>query len=422
MMGSICLILPLMFGDLGVIPNVVGIIFLGAISAKTTNLIVTHAAHEEIDLCTLIKRRLGERFLKFYCIVSGSFNFMVCIVYYLFITKMVFLILRTIVGWENTSDIHIISFDKFSIQYACLISGFLSYIIISIKDISYIVKLGHYGAFSIYCYAIFIFCYGFKNIINNEEFKMNDIKWMPDEFTKVFSLPGTFAFSYCLHNAVLPIMKHNKIQENNIRDINLAHSTVAFLYILIGIFGTVGLAGKEKIAGASVVMDYFKEGDLAPIFIDSLFLFNGLMSLPLLSHLSGLQTLQIFFNFEEIPKKYKYFFDLFLLSICLLFGMFNVNIGFVIEITGSVAGFFIIYYVPIQIHLSCLYDKPLEKMTELKHEYEESLVYREDCSHGRSYKNISSKIRKSGYLIILLFGICSLFLDLIVLFQGLSSS
>lgn len=421
MMGSICLILPLMFGNSGVIPNVVTIIFLALISTKTTNLIITHAAHEEIDLCTLIKRRLGENFLKVYCVVSGSFNFMVCIIYYLFITKMLFLLLRSIIGGDKTAEIQTINFDTFSIQYACLIAGVLSYIIISIKDVSKIVKLGQYGAISIYLYSFFIVFCGFRNMINNENFHIGHIKWMPDEISQVFSLPGTFAFAYCLHNAVIPIMKQNKCQENNIRDISLAHLTVAFLYIIIGMFGTLGLAGKEPIKGASVVMDYFEEGDWAPLFIDSLFLFNCLMSLPLMSHLCQLQTLQIFFNFAEIPNKDKHFFDMFLITVCLLFGIFNVSIGFVIEITGSVAGFFIIYYVPIQIHLSCLYGKQSDKMTELQTEYEESLVYREDCSHGRSYKKIPSKIRKLGYLSILLFGISTMLIDLIILFKGLAN-
>ena len=43
------------------------------------------------------------------------------------------------------------------------------------------------------------------------------------------------------------------------------------------------------------------------------------------------------------------------MGICFFLGLFDVSPSIVISIAGSVTGYFLIYIIPIAIHLACIY-------------------------------------------------------------------
>ena len=63
-------------------------------------------------------------------------------------------------------------------------------------------------------------------------------------FNSNFSpLAGLLGVGYCLHPQIIPIMRNNKKQENNERDVSIGYFLVFLSYVLIGVFGYFGFTG-----------------------------------------------------------------------------------------------------------------------------------------------------------------------------------
>ena len=48
-----------------------------------------------------------------------------------------------------------------------------------------------------------------------------------------------------VHSCIIPIMKNNLKQENNIRDISVSFGWTWLIYALVGVFGTIAIQGKD---------------------------------------------------------------------------------------------------------------------------------------------------------------------------------
>ena len=100
-----------------------------------------------------------------------------------------------------------------------------------------------------------------------------------------------------------------------------------------------------------------------------------------------------------------------MMAVCLVFGIFNVSPGIVIAIDGAVVGFFIIYVVPVKLHLKCLYEKEgrhqvttNESVNGHLEDHQKSHIERPDCDHSK-HRRFSKKTRYIFYGFIMLIGI-----------------
>ena len=73
-----------------------------------------------------------------------------------------------------------------------------------------------------------------------------------------------------------------------------------------------------------------------------------------------------------------------MVGICFLIGLFQVNIGDIIDINGAVIGFIFIYFIPALLHIKCLYfskgKRPVPEPIE---------VYEQPAEDGRSDRTLS---------------------------------
>lgn len=419
MIGSVCLILPLIFKSSGIFTCLIILTVVCLISMKTCDLLLIHVKDEEEDLPTLITRLLGNYYSKVYCVASGLLLCLVVIIYYLLLVNMSYLMITFIIdridpdSYVPTSTF---SFSKFSFQWASFVGLVIAGILASLRKIAFIVKLGHYGVICLYIYTLFIVYMAIDNIVNGSfEEKKGEILYVTND---IANLAGTFALSYMIHNAIIPIVKQNKNQEKNTRDVRLAFLLTSSIYCIIGVFGCLGIVGRTTPDGskAATVMDFFEKDDILPFFIEIIFFSHLLTSFPIVNYLARTQILQIWFHYERIPQKYSNLFNFFILLVCLLFGVLNVSPGIVIAIDGAVVGFFIIYVIPVKLHLKCLYErKEKENRTESQSEdgnhVKASLINRDDCNHT-DHKKFSRKIRLGFYGVVILIGIVFMIIQL----------
>lgn len=384
---------------------------------KTCDLLLLHVQEGEEDLPALIARLLGPIYSKVYCISSGLLLCLVVIIYYLLLTNMSYLIISFIVDRIDPSAYvspKTFSFEKFSYQWGSVVAMVIAAFLANLRKIAFIVKLGHYGVICLYIYTIFIIYIAIDNIANGPfEAHKAEIEYVTSD---IANLAGTFALSFMIHNAIIPIVKQNKHQEKNSRDVRLAFILTSIIYCIIGFFGSLAIVGKSTPDGstASTVMDYFAKDDVLPFLIDIIFASHLLTSFPIVNYLARTQILQLWFNYESIPLKYSYIFNFLMVGVCLIFGIFNVSPGIVIAIDGAVVGFFIIYVIPVKLHLKCLYsrNKHLHEKTQPNTDVENystnsvvvSLIDRPGCDHS-AHRRFSKKTRYVFYGIIMLIGI-----------------
>ena len=107
--------------------------------------------------------------------------------------------------------------------------------------------------------------YDFQYLKNEKDSKLRHLQLFGSDISK---LCGMLPLGFFSHSIILPILKNNRYQENNKRDVFLGYSMVAVSYILMGISGYVGFSGSKY--------DPELFGSVRNIKINSLFFFNFL--------------------------------------------------------------------------------------------------------------------------------------------------
>ena len=108
------------------------------------------------------------------------------------------------------------------------------------------------GVYSMILIIIFVFytfftslmdtSYDFQYLKNEKDSNIRHLQLFGSDISK---LSGMLPLGFFSHNLVLPIMKNNRYQENNRRDVFLGYLMVCVSYILMGIAGYIGFSGSS---------------------------------------------------------------------------------------------------------------------------------------------------------------------------------
>ena len=185
-----------------------------------------------------------------------------------------------------------------------------------------------------------------------------------DDFSTV---AGAFALSLLLHPVGAPILKRNRNQKNNMRDLFLGYCLTALIYVYVGFMGGLTCAGsiedinhnpnkyqtifdcfaKTKDSSTADIV-FFLVGKLVQLGI---FLQN-LSVMPILSFLTRKEFLEHFTT--EKGKKWGFLgYNISLILFCFIITFFEVDVSIVLSLNGAIIGFFMAYAIPIAAHLAC---------------------------------------------------------------------
>ena len=97
------------------------------------------------------------------------------------------------------------------------------------------------------------------------------------------------------------------------------------LYFCFGIFGYLGIWGKEITTTANTVMDYYTEG-VPGLLIDFLYIFKVMTSIPVVFYIATVAVFNLFRKNESDPIKmlHRQLFNTIYLGILLICGILNV--------------------------------------------------------------------------------------------------
>ncbi|XP_069897279.1 neutral amino acid transporter 9 isoform X1 [Dipodomys merriami] len=176
-------------------------------------------------------------------------------------------------------------------------------------------------------------------------------------------LTGVLTLAFFIHNCIITLLKTNKNQENNVRDLCIAYMLVTITYLYIGflVFASFPSPPLSKDCIEQNFLDNFPSSDILS-FIGRIFLLFQMMTVyPLLGYLARVQLLGHVFG-----DIYPSIFHVLILNIIIvgagvLMACFYPNIGGIIRYSGAACGLAFVFIYPSLIYIISLYQE--ERLT-----------------------------------------------------------
>ncbi|EGR33213.1 transmembrane amino acid transporter protein, putative [Ichthyophthirius multifiliis] len=350
MVGGTILLLPVLFQKAGIILSVIIVSISGYISYKTCDVYMQHLKYKEKDVQDSVKRLLGQKYYLFFMIICTMFLILIAIIYFLFICQMLldivnFFIFQITKDENNFCNNQEFCFDKFSLQYSTLISTVLIIYLCSLKNLNFIIKIAELGVYSIYSYIIFIIYSFFENLY---QISFNDIKKF--DFSETGQIGGPIAMAFAIHTTAGSMLKCNKKQENNRRDLAIVYFIGNCIYCFIGLIGAFGM----QVNLQSIIFKIYQFKKI-PILIVNLIYFIHLVTVfPIYFGVCRKRFFEIIFNDCKPNNKQIQIVNYIFIIICVIItNIQQIHPDLIANINGAFCCFFIVYIFPILIDLQC---------------------------------------------------------------------
>uniref|UniRef100_A0A665THK5 Neutral amino acid transporter 9 n=1 Tax=Echeneis naucrates TaxID=173247 RepID=A0A665THK5_ECHNA len=177
------------------------------------------------------------------------------------------------------------------------------------------------------------------------------------EFRLLFpQLTGVLTLAFFIHNCVITLMKSNRNQEKNVRDLSVAYLLVGLTYVYVGIliFAAFPSPPLFKDCIEPNFLDNFPSSDVMVFVARTFLLFQMITVYPLLGYLVRVQMMgQIFGN------HYPSFLHVLALNVLIvaagvLMAKFYPNIGSIIRFSGATCGLALVFVFPAVVHMISL--------------------------------------------------------------------
>ncbi|XP_043370708.1 sodium-coupled neutral amino acid transporter 9 isoform X3 [Dermochelys coriacea] len=170
-------------------------------------------------------------------------------------------------------------------------------------------------------------------------------------------LTGVLTLAFFIHNCVITLLKNNKNQENNVRDLSIAYFLVGLTYLYVGllIFAAFPSPPLSKECIEQNFLDNFPSNDIMSFVARLFLLFQMITVYPLLGYLARVQLLGHVFG-----NVYPSIFHVLVLNIAIVglgvtMAMFYPNIGGIIRYSGATCGLAFVFVYPSLIYMISLH-------------------------------------------------------------------
>ena len=366
MIGSSTVVLPYNVYKSGIIPAIFLSIIYGFICFYTCK-IYCDFGEKDPDFSITVEKyfsvfgpsiaKIGKNTQIFFCtfIVTGAL-----FIYFLIMTQNIYpticLILNKIGGFDMDSEDLKPEFGRFSLIYLGIVLCFCLFPFIIKKDVGFLVKLSSFGIYFISALIVFEIYTGISSFLNTDfdfEYIKNNNQKSNKRHLKLFGedpsmFAGTLSMGYFCHTTILPILKANKNQENNIRDLILGYIFVGLTFSLSGIFGYIGFSGKNfGIEFEENWFMFFDEDDYLILVFRILNVFQLFSVFPILAYVVRIQIFNFFYGNDYPSKRHIIIYGISLLSLCLIVLYFCYNIlGKFLAIIGASTTLILLYSFP----------------------------------------------------------------------------
>jgi sodium-coupled neutral amino acid transporter 9 len=380
MIGSSMVAMPYNIYHAGILPTIILSLIYGFICYITSSIIVKLAGKED-EFANIVHKYFnygfGKRFAKVGKILQITFNLLINIgvtfIYFLIINQNLYpcicLILNGM-GLDTNGEDITPNFSKFSFFYCTIITSIIIFPITIMKEMGCLVKFNSYGIYFVSVLLIYMIYIGFSTISKDSfsfEYKEN-VEGAEERYLYLFGenpgiLCGTLSFGYFSHSLILPMIRNNRIQKNNQRDLFIGYCCVAATVIIVGILGYIGFSGSDFSSDFKSNWFQFYKSD--NYFIFALRLLNVIQLssiLPILTFVIRKQIFSSLFRGYINSTFHIIIFSIIVFILCIIVVYFEYdNLGYLIGLVGATTALVLIYSIPPITNMIYYYNRHISK-------------------------------------------------------------
>ena len=394
MIGSTMVSIPFNVYYAGILPTIFLGLLYGFVCYLTCAVIIRLGGKED-DFAVIVYNYLsyafGQKTAKVGKIIQIIFNLAIntgaTFIYFLIINQNLYpcicLLLKAFNIEINALDLEP-RFDRFSLFYCALIVTAIEFPLTILRELRFLSKFNSYGIFFVSALLVFVIYTGIRTMAIDSfsfEYKEN-VDGSKLRYLYLFGespglLTGTLSLGLFCHSVILQLVKNNRKQENNQRDLFIGYICVTLTYITIGIFGYIGFSGSEYKSEFQGNWFLFFESDNYVILALRILNVIQLSSIfPILFFAVRTQLMQNFLNKYYIsPSRIPIIiFSVSMLLLCIIVLYFCYNIlpnliGFV----GAGTALVLVYTIAPLINMINYYirHQPKEEVEKLKEQKEQ---------------------------------------------------
>ncbi|KAF7483480.1 sodium-coupled neutral amino acid transporter 9 [Marmota monax] len=176
-------------------------------------------------------------------------------------------------------------------------------------------------------------------------------------------LTGVLTLAFFIHNCIITLLKNNKNQENNVRDLCIAYMLVTLTYLYIGVlvFASFPSPPLSKDCIDQNFLDNFPSSDTLSFIARIFLLFQMMTVYPLLGYLARVQLLGHIFGDIYPSIFHVLILNLIIVGAGVIMACFYPNIGGIIRYSGAACGLAFVFIYPSLIYIISLHQE--ERLT-----------------------------------------------------------
>ncbi|XP_029025631.1 neutral amino acid transporter 9 [Betta splendens] len=183
------------------------------------------------------------------------------------------------------------------------------------------------------------------------------VQFYVPEFRVFFpQLTGVLTLAFFIHNCIITLMKSNKNQDNNVRDLSVAYLLVGLTYLYVGlmIFAAFPSPPLSKDCIEPNFLDNFPSSDVMVFVARTLLLFQMVTVYPLLGYLVRVQLMGQLFGSHYPSFLHVLAMNILIVGTGVLMAKFYPNIGSIIRFCGAACGLALVFVFPALVHMISL--------------------------------------------------------------------
>ncbi|XP_077203247.1 neutral amino acid transporter 9 [Paroedura picta] len=230
--------------------------------------------------------------------------------------------------------------------------------LLNFKSPSFFAKFNILGTISV-VYLVFLVTLKAARLGFHLQFHwIEESTYFVPEFRILFpQLTGVLTLAFFIHNCVITLLKNNKNQENNMRDLSIAYFLVGLTYIYVGvlIFAAFPSPPLAKECIEQNFLDNFPSDDIFSFFGRIFLLFQMMTVYPLLGYLARVQLLGHVFGNVYPSIFHVLVLNMAIVGVGVAMAVFFPNIGGIIRYSGATCGLAFVFVYPSLIYVISLH-------------------------------------------------------------------
>lgn len=189
-------------------------------------------------------------------------------------------------------------------------------------------------------------------------------------------------------------MSSNK--KKHLRDLKIIFSGTYILYTCLGVLGYISTLNKvPKILDPKIYIDYMQT-NMENSLLEILILVKFISVSPFFIHIAKQNFYSIFSNdIDSIGFTTNQLANFTVLISAYLLSHYNISAKKILGSSGAIIGFMLVYYIPIKVHLKCLFSRNCNLCLDNKNQKQKVIMI--DKPINQSYRESLLEMSSSSY-------------------------